>query len=90
MTEEQVSDDLDDPKDGRANSIAPYARQLALCDTSFTSSATTPGAVCDLRKPSRQNGPFKETDRTEVSATIKEQQGCVNLCVALLRQKLHS
>jgi hypothetical protein len=70
--------------------IAPNAHRLALCGTSLTSPAITSGAVCDLRKASRQNGALEETDGIEASATVEEQQRCLNLCIALLDQKLHN
>ncbi|KAF3050621.1 hypothetical protein E8E11_010663 [Didymella keratinophila] len=88
-TEEQVSNGLDDPEDGKTDLIAPDARQLRLYGTSSTSPATAPGAVCDLVKASRQNESFEETDGTETSTTVEEQQRCLNLCIALLDQKLH-
>jgi hypothetical protein len=70
--------------------IAPNAHRLALCGTFLTSPAITSGAVCDLRKASRQNGALEETDGIEASATVEEQQRCLNLCIALLDQKLHN
>jgi hypothetical protein len=84
-----VSKDLDDPEDGKTDLIAPNAHQLPLYGTSSTSPAMTSGAVCDLVKASRRNKPFKETDGTQASATVEEQQRCLNLCIALLDQKLH-
>jgi hypothetical protein len=84
MTDEQVSKVLDDPEDGKTDLIVPDACQLPLYGTSSMFPAMTPGAVCDLVKASRHNKPFGETDSTEASATVEEQQRCLNLCIALL------
>jgi hypothetical protein len=48
------------------------------------------GAVCDLVKALRHNKLFEEIDGTKTSATVKEQKRCLNLCIALLDQKLYS
>jgi hypothetical protein len=90
-TKEQVSNSLDNSEDGKTDLIAPTIRQSPLYDTSLASPAITSGAVGDLSRTSRLNDPFtwKETTRTNDSATVEEQQRCLDLCIALLDQKLH-
>jgi hypothetical protein len=88
--DKQVFNCADLPKDRSADLITPNISQLPLADTSLASPAMTPSVVRGLQKDTRQDKPFKETDGTEARATIKEQQRCLNLCIALLDQKLHS
>jgi hypothetical protein len=82
--DEQVFDCADHPADRSADLIAPDVSQLPLADTSLASPAMTPGAVRGLQKDTRQDKPFKETDGTKARATVKEQQRCLNLYIALL------
>jgi hypothetical protein len=88
--DKQVFNCADHPADRSADLIAPNVSQLPLADTSLASPAITPGAVRGLQKDTRQDKLFKETDRTKARATVEEQQRCLNLCIALLDQKLHS